>query len=352
MSLRLYPYRLPFARPLRTARGVLRTRRGWLLEWPLPGYVGWGDACWWQGCGGSSRGVRRALADFAARADRLPSPAQAGSDPLDLEPWTRGLEGPARHAVACAALDLRAQVAGVPLARLLNPSARARCASHVLVGGAAEARAAAALGARAFKLKVGARRLAIDLQRVRELRDAVGPAATLRLDANGAWSRVEAAAVWPVLRELGVDFVEQPLPATDLAGLRALRGQGVGVAADESLAQCGVEAVLAAEAADVWILKPQALGGPDLAYLAGRRALQVGLQPVVTHALDSALGRRAAVHVACALGQDHPHGLGDPFAEDVARVAAGGPRATGPGLGVAPTHTRLRFPRTPVEVGS
>lgn len=346
MSLRVIPYRLPFARPLRTRRGVLRRRRGWLLEVRAGERVGWGDAACWPGFGASPCQVRAGLRTLLARDEPLDLEA------LDLEHWARGLSGPARHAAACAALDLRAQAAGLSLARWLDPQAHTHARSHALVGSVAEARHAAAEGATAFKLKLGGRPLAVDLQRLRELREAVGSAAALRVDANGAWTRVEAEALWPVLGELEVDFVEQPLAADDLAGLRALRGRGVGVAADESLALYGPQAVLDAEAADVWILKPQALGGPDRALAAGRVALRAGLRPVVTHALDSVVGRTAALHVACALAQDHAHGLGAPFAHDVAPAPSEPARAVGPGLGVAPLALTLRFPRTLVEVGS
>ena len=338
MSLRVVPYRLPFTRPLRTRRGVVRRRRGWLLEVRAGERVGWGDAACWPGFGASPCQVRAGLRTLLARDEPLDLEA------LDLEHWARGLSGPARHAAACAALDLRAQAAGLSLARWLDPQAHTHARSHALISSVGEARDAAAEGATAFKL--------VDLQRLRELREAVGSAAALRVDANGAWTRVEAEALWPVLSELEVDFVEQPLAADDLAGLRALRGRGVGVAADESLALYGPQAVLEAEAADVWILKPQALGGPDRALAAGRVALRAGLRPVVTHALDSAVGRTGALHVACALAQDHAHGLGAPFSRDVAPTPADLDRAVGPGLGVAPLAHTLRFPRTLVEVGS
>ncbi|MEZ6186237.1 MAG: o-succinylbenzoate synthase [Planctomycetota bacterium] len=338
MKARLHAYRLRFLRPLTTARGRVDARRGWLLELTDGARTGWGDAATWPGFGPAPRALRAALRELARR------------DPTDLASWTQGIEGPARHAAASAWLDLEAQRQRLSLARLLNPRAADRARTHTLVSDPEDARAARAAGASAFKLKVGGRPLDEDLARVHALRAAAGPEAALRLDANGAWNRAEAEVAWPELVELGVELVEQPLAADDLAGLRVLRGRGVAVGADESLALLGPDALARAEAADVWVLKPQALGGPDRALALGRRARDAGARPLVTHALDSAVGRRAALHVACALDEPTPHGLGDPFGHDV--LPAQPLEATGPGLGLAGAPAPVRSPRTPVEVGS
>ena len=78
---------------------------------------------------------------------------------------------------------------------------------------------AAALGFQAFKVKVG-RDPDTDVARVRLARELVGDGALLGVDANGGWSRAVALATVPRLAELGIAFVEQPVAADDLEGMR------------------------------------------------------------------------------------------------------------------------------------
>jgi len=82
----------------------------------------------------------------------------------------------------------------------------------------------------------------------------------------------------------------------------------VPIALDESLATRGLDAVLDADAADAVVLKPMALGGPDRALAAARRAREAGVEPVVTTTIDAVVARTAAVHVAAAIPDVSPAG--------------------------------------------
>ncbi len=86
-----------------------------------------------------------------------------------------------------------------------------------------------------YKIKLGTKE---DVDIVRELRahsDAI-----FRIDANGAWTASQTIAIAPTLKELGVEFIEQPLKADDWAGMEKVAHHSVlPVIADES---CLVEA--------------------------------------------------------------------------------------------------------------
>ncbi len=89
-----------------------------------------------------------------------------------------------------------------------------------------------------YKIKLGTD---YDLAIVRELRKHTS--ATFRVDANCAWTADETIANALVLRELGVEFIEQPLPANDWAGMKKVYSESVlPIIADES---CIVEADVA-----------------------------------------------------------------------------------------------------------
>jgi L-alanine-DL-glutamate epimerase-like enolase superfamily enzyme len=59
--------------------------------------------------------------------------------------------------------------------------------------------------------------------------------------------------------------------------------------------------VLDADAADVVVLKPMVLGGPDLAREAATRACEAGVEPVVSTTIDTVVARTGAVHLAASI---------------------------------------------------
>lgn len=87
-----------------------------------------------------------------------------------------------------------------------------------------------------YKIKLG--RPEEDINLVKALRRHTD--AIFRVDANCGWSAVDAIAKSKQLRELGVEFIEQPLPADDWEGAKQVYEQSaLPIMADES---CIVEA--------------------------------------------------------------------------------------------------------------
>ena len=81
-----------------------------------------------------------------------------------------------------------------------------------------------------YKIKLGT---ANDLEIVRELRQHTQ--ATFRVDANCGWSAEQTIEYAPQLKELGVEFIEQPLPADRWEDIRRVRQQvALPIIADES----------------------------------------------------------------------------------------------------------------------
>jgi O-succinylbenzoate synthase len=140
--------------------------------------------------------------------------------------------------------------------------------------------------------------LADDIARVEAVRDALGPAGRLRVDANAAWSVDEAAVALRALAHFDLEYAEQPVRTLEeMATLR--RRVDVRLAADESIRTADDPLRVAGlEAADVVVLKVQPLGGV-------RRCLEVadacGLPVVVSSAIETSVGIAAGVALAAAL---------------------------------------------------
>lgn len=152
-----------------------------------------------------------------------------------------------------------------------------------------------------------------DVCRVAAVRDAMGPSARVRIDANGAWDVETATEALARLGAYDLEYAEQPCASVEeLRDLRialARRGIDVPVAADESIRKAeDPMRVRDLEAADLIVIKAAPLGGV-------RRALAVveecGLPAVVSSALDTSVGMAAGVALAAALPHlDHACGLG------------------------------------------
>lgn len=147
-----------------------------------------------------------------------------------------------------------------------------------------------------------------DLERVAAVRDALGPDAAIRIDANAAWDVDTAAARLPRLDRAagGLEYAEQPCPTVeDLAALR--RRVDVPIAADESVRRAEDPLRVARmHAADVVVLKVAPLGGVRACLELAERC---GLPVVVSSALETSVGLAAGVALAAAL-PDLPYACG------------------------------------------
>ncbi len=147
-----------------------------------------------------------------------------------------------------------------------------------------------------------------DLERVAAVRDALGPAGRIRVDANGGWDTEQAASMLRRLGRYGLEYAEQPCATLgELARLRRL--VDVPLAADESIRKASDPlAVRAAGAADIVVLKVAPLGGVRQAL---RVAAECGLPVVVSSAVESSVGLAAGAALAAALPElDYDCGLG------------------------------------------
>ena len=159
-------------------------------------------------------------------------------------------------------------------------------------------------GFRTVKIKVAEKGqlLQDDIARIRAVKK-LHPDAKIRLDANGGFTVNQALNLLESLREIELEYFEQPVASiAELVQLRsALReiGSNLKIAADESIRKATDPLLLARErAADIAVIKMQPLGGVAR---AKEIAQDSGLEIVVSSALESSLGIAQGLYLAGSL---------------------------------------------------
>lgn len=186
------------------------------------------------GLGGGHPIVEAAISHF--------TPQLIGQDPLDVERiwhdlWVpklvgrRGMTTRAISAIDIALWDIRAKAAGMPLYKLLGGFRNS--VPTYIAGGyyeegkglnelAQEMRENVEMGARAIKMKVGAVSIREDVERVRVVREAIGPDVKLMVDANCAYKLYEAIQLAKKIEPYDPFWFEEPIAVDDYEGHRRL----------------------------------------------------------------------------------------------------------------------------------
>jgi len=216
-----------------------------------------------------------------------------------LARFVPGDSASARFAIETALAVARAQRERTSVARLLGGEHDVR--ASVVVDDADDARARGM--APVAKIKVGAGPFGDDLARVQRI--AAATSAAIRIDANRRWPRGETIARLTMLRDaLGerLEYVEEPCEAAHELLANDLPCP---IALDESLvtlADSDLRAALGTRSLAALVLKPTLLGGFARCLELAALARAHGKLPVVTHALEGAVGRAAVGELARAVG--------------------------------------------------
>ncbi len=247
-----------------------------------------------------------------------------GANPLQISRHVRTLETISFHAgrywpLEAALWDIVGQATGQPVSVLFG-GALDRIPAYASCGEvrppAARAESALALreqGFRALKIRFVREDLAGGVATVRAVREAVGTSMDIMVDLNQAWRMpgdiepaldpASARRTVEELGELGVLWVEEPLPGADVTGFARLRTEtGVRIAAGEmtrTLAE--LLDYLAADSLDVY--------QPDVVLAVGMARARLVAELALfrnrwftPHTWTNGLGLLANLHVACGVG--------------------------------------------------
>jgi L-alanine-DL-glutamate epimerase-like enolase superfamily enzyme len=170
------------------------------------------------------------------------APELLGEDPSDIgRLWEKlawagasvgrgGLSVQAIAALDVALWDLKARRAALPLAKLLGAfrdgvpcyNTSGGFLSSSLADVIDNAQRSLASGIGGIKIKVGHPDSSVDIGRVHAVREAIGPAVPLMVDANQQWTRAKALRIGRIFEACDLTWIEEPLDAHDAEGHAAL----------------------------------------------------------------------------------------------------------------------------------
>jgi len=304
---------LVFKRPAGTSRGILHQKDCWYIR--LHGEqkkVGWGEVSFIPGLSVEDPG------EIEIQIDHVCKLINRGElDPGSELPALPGVQ----FALETALLDLKQRGS-----RILFPSKFTRGLDGISTNGLIWMGDRSQLkqqisekiqsGFRVLKMKVGALELEEEIKILQGIRGEYGPDdLEIRLDANGAWSPVDAPGIMERLAVFGIHSIEQPISAGQTEAMAALcASQIIPIALDEEL--IGITStrqrsvLLEGIRPSYIILKPGLLGGftqaEEWISLAGK--MNIGWW--ITSALESSVGLNAIAQWTYSLDVSLPQGLG------------------------------------------
>ena len=214
MKLSFHPYDLRLKHTFTTARGGRDVQTNVFLELEHEGIIGYGESAPISRYGETAETVSQ----FLSRLDlaRFESPFEVESILTFVDSLGEG--NAAKAGIDIALHDWIGKKLGVPLFKHWGLDKRSTPKSSFTIGianpGIIEAKLREAEAYPILKVKLGGDN---DEEIIRTIRKVTQK--TLRVDANEGWKKKEVAVEkikW--LEQEGVEFVEQPMPATDLDG--------------------------------------------------------------------------------------------------------------------------------------
>jgi O-succinylbenzoate synthase len=358
-SIEIHKYCRAFEKPMVTSRCVITERIGYVVRIVSDsGLRGFGEAAPLDGFSRESfEETGNCLASLVKELNDLSIPASLEGVSQLVNSIVHHNSPGVRFAIETALCDLAAKDAGKPLCEWLSDSPKTEVPVNLLLSRPVDdwsktKKHVTYSGYPAVKIKVADEAVEDDIEFVKQLRKELGGDIKLRLDANRKWSFEQAKTALIGMKDLNIEYIEEPLYDFNPVKLARLKREtGIAVALDETLAERGkVEPLIEGGACDVIILKPTLLGGIAKTFQVIRLAGQYSRKAVITSTLETEIGIAALLHLAASVeaellpcGLDTLHLFYDAEAS-LYRVVDGKikvPRDT-PGIGIEPPFINLK----------
>ena len=161
---------------------------------------------------------------------------------------------------------------------------------------------------RSIKIKVGRKPVDTEIRLLYNIRKIIGNKVSMRLDANQAWELKEAVKYIKSIKNLEIDYIEEPLK--NLNNLPVLYEKtGIRIALDEHLIHISPEIIHTMKWINTLILKPSVIGSVRRSLHFINRAEELGLNVVISDTFHSGVGLSFLIRLASVLSKNLPMGF-------------------------------------------
>jgi len=161
---------------------------------------------------------------------------------------------------------------------------------------------------KSIKIKVGRNSADAEIKLISTIRELIGDKITLRLDANQAWELEEAVIFVNSVKNMEIEYVEEPLNnPRNLPDL--FERTGLRIALDESLIDMPPESIIPAKWINTLILKPSLIGSVRKTLRYINRAKELGLKVVISDTFHSGIGLSFLIRLASTIIEPTPMGF-------------------------------------------
>lgn len=305
-AIELYKLFVPLKEPFVISLGSINSVQNVVvLIRTADGCTGYGECSPYLTINGESVDTCFVVGQYFAKALK-------GQNALDLLHCTQVMDkiiygnSSIKSAFDIALHDIAAQHAGLPLYQFLSGANNKALHTDmtISIGTPDKMRADAwrfkEAGFEAIKVKLGEAK-ALDIARIKAIREAVGPEMPLRIDANQGWPTADAAiAVLQDLAPYNIQHCEEPIPRHRFMDLpKVTAASPIPIMADES---CGdhhdAERLIGLKACNMLNIKLGKSGGFFKAVQIVELAAAAGMQLQIGGFMESRLGMTAAAHLA------------------------------------------------------
>ncbi|MBW2305604.1 MAG: mandelate racemase/muconate lactonizing enzyme family protein [Deltaproteobacteria bacterium] len=353
--------RIPVETPYVFSHGVLRAFSNVVVwVWTDDGIVGIGESSFVPG-GGVSEETPESTKPMI---DHYLAPEIIGEGPFDIELIHKKMDAVvprnliAKSGIDLALWDIMGKALDLPAYKLLGGEYKPKIlATYTLSIDTPEKMAEQAeirksLGYLTLVVKIG-HEPEYDIERLKLVREAVGPEVKIRLDANEAYRPDQAIKIIRRMEKYDPEFVEEPVKRWDIDGMaRVARAVDTPISSDESNTTLeSAKKIIEKEAADILNIKISKNGGLFRSKKIAALAESAGIPCIVGGANTYEIGRQACRHFATSTAQAQM-GLGSEGCapasqskiddvtekvvtyEDISRMEGYVVALPGPGLGV------------------
>ncbi|MEW6070745.1 MAG: dipeptide epimerase, partial [Candidatus Thermoplasmatota archaeon] len=303
-DIKIYPISIPLRKPFKIALGITYNYEGVLVKIETDENIyGWGEAS------PSERITFETQATVLNTLDKI-KPIVIGKNPLEIEKMMLAVDenvhgnSSAKASIDLALHDILGKYLRLPLNKIFG-SDKVEIRTSITIGikdlkeVVEEALNLVERKVKTIKLKIGID-AEKDIEKVKALRETIGYGIRLRVDANQGYSVSQAIKVLNALERYEIEFIEQPVNAKDIEGLREVRNNtAIPIMADESLhtPRDAIE-LIKSDAVDLFNIKLMKSGGLSSSLKIAEIANAAGITCMVGCMVETKLGITAGTHLA------------------------------------------------------